>query len=137
MRLEQTWNMFSRPLSEDGWYECSGKLRGGKCREEEEEEEEEEEGETEFFYKSHGFHVFNISSLFFFSLLLLSSSSLLLSSSIFSAGTELDLMGWGGPVPRKMRLINVNDWTNENVIPMTTHGEKRPEWYYRRYASQR
>ena len=72
-----------------------------------------------------------------------SSSLLLLSSSLFSlllffsAGTELDLMGWGGPVPRKMRLINVNDWINENVIPMTTHGEKRPEWYYRRYASQR
>ena len=136
MRLEQTWNMFSRPLSEDGWYECSGKLRGGKCREEEEEEEE-EEGETEFFYKSHGFHVFTFhlssSFLFFFSPLLLFFSSLL----FFSAGTELDLMGWGGPVPRKMRLINVNDWTNENVIPMTTHGGKRPEWYYRRYASQR
>jgi len=81
------------------------------------------------------FLTFHLSSsfLFFFSPLLLFFSSLL----FFSAGTELDLMGWGGPVPRKMRLINVNDWTNENVIPMTTHGEKRPEWYYRRYASQR
>ena len=50
-RLEQKWNMFSKPLSEDGWYECSGILRGG---------------------------------------------------------SELDLMGWGGPVPRKIRYNEVS-----------------------------
>ena len=59
MRLEQKWNMFSRPLSEDGWYECSGQLRGGKYR------EEEEEGDI-ILLQSHG-SCFYISSVFFFS----------------------------------------------------------------------
>ena len=58
-RLEQKWNMFSKPLSEDGWYECSGILRGG---------------------------------------------------------SELDLMGWGGPVPRKIRYNEVSFQFQKRLI---------------------
>ena len=88
LRLEQKWNMFSTPLSEDGWYECTGTLR---------------------------------------------------------STTQLDLMGWGGPVPRKLRLSkspiksvpHSNAYDDVNLIPRTTHGLKRPTYYSRRFASQR
>lgn len=29
------------------------------------------------------------------------------------------------------------DWENKNLIPKTTHGLKRPDYYSRRFASQR
>ena len=49
----------------------------------------------------------------------------------------LDLMGWGGPVPRKLRFKDPADYSDPTLLPMTTHGKERPSWIHRRYASQR
>ncbi len=34
-------------------------------------------------------------------------------------------------------LFKAADWENKNLIPKTTHGLKRPDYYSRRFASQR
>ena len=64
----QMWNMFSRPLAEDGWHEVPGKLRGGR---------------------------------------------------------QVDLMGWGGPVPRLYRDLE--------ALPAPSGGTDRPDYFQRRW----
>ena len=79
-RLDQKWSMFSRPITEDGWYEAPGVLRGG--------------------------------------------------------GT-LDLMAFGGPVPRKLRFADPSDYFDPRLLPQPSGGRNRPKWFVSRYASQR
>ena len=80
MRLDQSWGMFSRLTSMDGWFENTGVLRNN---------------------------------------------------------ATLDLMGWGGPVPRRLRFEDAEDYANPALLPPTTNGKERPTWIHRRYASQR
>ena len=80
MRLDQSWGMFSRLTSMDGWFENTAILRNN---------------------------------------------------------ATLDLMGWGGPVPRKLRFLDAEDYANPALLPSTSHGKERPSWIHRRYASQR
>lgn len=80
MRLDQSWGMFSRLTSLDGWFENTGVLRNN---------------------------------------------------------ATLDLMGWGGPVPRRLRFEDAEDYASPKRLPPTTHGKMRPLWIHRRYASQR
>jgi hypothetical protein len=80
MRLQQTWQMFVRPVKRDGWYETTGKLRGN---------------------------------------------------------ATLDLMGWGGPIPRKLRFHDKADYADPKLIPQANYGDNRPTWFFRRFANQR
>lgn len=49
----------------------------------------------------------------------------------------VDLMGWGGPVPRKLRFQDKSDYFNPTLIPQPRGNESRPERFNRRFASQR
>jgi hypothetical protein len=49
----------------------------------------------------------------------------------------LDLMGWGGPLPKKLRFPFPEDYSNPALVPQSSMGQDRPKWFVRRFASQR
>lgn len=56
---------------------------------------------------------------------------------LLRGNTTVDLMGWGGPVPRKLRFHIASDYLNPLLVPQAHYGKDRPEWFSRRFASQR
>jgi hypothetical protein len=51
--------------------------------------------------------------------------------------TTVDLMGWGGPVPRKLRFQDTSDYSDPTLVPQARGQGDRPESFSRRFASQR
>jgi hypothetical protein len=56
---------------------------------------------------------------------------------LLRGNTTVDLMGWGGPVPRKLRFHIASDYLNPSLVPQAHYGKDRPVWFSRRFASQR
>ena len=56
---------------------------------------------------------------------------------ILRNNATLDLMGWGGPIPKKLRFPFPEDYLNPTLLPQSSLGKDRPEWFSRRFASQR
>jgi hypothetical protein len=56
---------------------------------------------------------------------------------MLNGNVTVDLMGWGGPVPKKLRFYDPADYSNPRLMPQTTNGNDRPVWFARRFASTR
>ena len=56
---------------------------------------------------------------------------------LLRGNTTVDLMAWGGPVPRKLRFHDKSDYSNSALIPQARGQDHRPDRFSRRFASQR
>jgi hypothetical protein len=54
---------------------------------------------------------------------------------VLNGNATVDLMGWGGPVPKKPRFNDAADYSDPAFMPQTSDGKDRPMWFVRRFAS--